>query len=142
VAGAKTNNHKGEVELWLNDGSGNMSLADYASADDAVLAVAVGQLDYGNSSLDIAAGTAARSVQAWFCDPSASDPTGIIPANESWADANTGGVVNAVAIQKVEASRNDPWNDPLNDIICGTAVNSTSGEIVIYLNPYVWTLTP
>ena len=142
VSGTQTNTHKGEVELWLNNGSGILSLADYAAADDAVLSVAVGQIDYGNSSLDIAAGTAARSVQAWFCDPSAPDPTGIIPPNESWADANTGGVVNAVAIQKVEASRNDPYNDPLNDIICGTAVSSTSGEIVIYLNPYVWTLTP
>ncbi len=142
VAGTQTNNTKGKIELWLNAGNGTMTLSDQATADNAVLSVALGPIDYGNTSLDIVAGTAAKSVQVWFCDRSAASPSGIIPANESWADRNTGGVVNAVAVQKIEASRDHPEYDPLYDIVCGTAVNSTSGEIVIYLNPYVWTLTP
>ena len=52
--------------------------------------------------------------------------------------ANAGGIVNAVAIVKVQASRDYPGEDLLNDIVVGTAVNQTTGEIVIYLNPYVW----
>lgn len=140
VVGTQTGRNNGTVELWLNDGSGDFSLGDQAVADNVVLSVAVGQLDYGNTSADIAAGTADRSVQVWFCDPEA-DPADIMPPTESWADANTGGLVNAIAIQKVEASKDRPEDDLLNDIVVGTAISPTSGEIVIYLNPYVWAIT-
>ena len=119
-----------------------MALGDYATADDNVLSLALGQIDYGNQSLDIVAGTPARSVQSWFCDPQAATAAGIIPTQASWADANAGGAVNAVTIAKLEASRDDSGRDLLNDIVCGTAINGSSGAIVIYLNPYVWTLNP
>jgi hypothetical protein len=107
-----------------------------------VLSVAVGAIDYGNQSLDIVAGSDARSVECWFCDPEAATAAEIIPSNASWADANTGGAVNAVSIAKLEANRDDPAHDLLNDIVCGTAIDGASGAIVIYLNPYVWTLNP
>jgi len=102
----------------------------------------VGPVDYGNTSNDIVAGTAAKSVQCWFCNAAAATPGAIIPAVESWADANTGGLVNAVSIVKIEASKDHADSDLLNDIVCGTAKTTTSGEIVVYLNPYVWTLNP
>jgi hypothetical protein len=140
VTGTKTNTNAGEVELWLNDGAGTMTRADYAAADGVVMCLALGRLDYGNDSIDIAAGTGARSVQAWFCEPEAIRSNEIIPADESWADANAGGAVNDIAIRKIEASRDYPDMDYLNDIVVGTAITTTSGEIVIYLNPYVWTL--
>jgi hypothetical protein len=141
VAGLQTGSRRGEVELWLNEGNGSMFLADKVPADDVVLSIALGQLDLYNSSLDIAAGTAARSVQAWFCYPEAAVVGDIIPIAESWADANAGGLVNAIAIRKVQASRDNPESDLLNDIVVGTAVSQTTGEIVVYLNPYVWTVT-
>jgi len=141
VVGTKTGNNDGAVELWLNDGTGEMSLGDFAAADHVVLSLALGEID-PDRSLDIVAGTGARSVQSWFCDPDAERATDIIPALESWADANTGGVVNAISIRKVEASRDRPGDDPLNDVICGTAISATSGEIVIYLNPFVWVYNP
>ncbi|HWN81620.1 MAG TPA: hypothetical protein VNM87_05970, partial [Candidatus Udaeobacter sp.] len=125
----------------LNNGSGTLTSSDYAVADDIVLSVAVGQIDT-TASLDIVAGTNARSVQVWFCNSSAAQATGIIPTDESWADANTGGIVNAIAVRKIEASANNPSIDLLNDIVCGTAISATSGEIVIYLNPFVWTYNP
>jgi len=119
-----------------------MTRGDYQSADQVVLSVAVGPIDYGNTSLDIVAGTAAKSVQCWFCDPAAVTADKIIPTVESWADANTGGLVNAVSIVKVEATKDNANADLLYDIVCGTAKTTTSGEVVIYLNPYVWTLNP
>jgi hypothetical protein len=119
-----------------------MTRGDSQLADDVVLSVAVGPIDYGNTSNDIVAGTAARSVQCWFCDRAAATPDKIIPSLESWADANAGGLVNAVSIVKVEATKDNADSDLLNDIVCGTAKTTTSGEIVIYLNPYVWTLNP
>ena len=116
------------------------SVVPRASADSQVYSVAVGDLELTQNGLDIAAGTEDRSIQVWFCDPNASVPSGIIPATESWADANAGGVVNALAIGKVEKSVDYKAQDPLNDIVVGTAITETTGEIVIYLNPYVWTL--
>jgi prepilin-type N-terminal cleavage/methylation domain-containing protein len=142
VAGLQSGVKRGEVELWLNDGTGAMTRGDSQLADDVVLSVAVGPIDYGNTSNDIVAGTAARSVQCWFCDRAAATPDKIIPSLESWADANAGGLVNAVSIVKVEATKDNADSDLLNDIVCGTAKTTTSGEIVIYLNPYVWTLNP
>ncbi len=140
VAGTKTGMNSGEVELWLNNGEGSVTRADYARADGVVMCLALGRLDYGNESLDIAIGNGARSVQAWFCNPEADSPSEIIPANESWADANAGGAVNDIAIRRIETSRDHPEYDFLNDIVVGTAISATSGEIVLYLNPYVWTL--
>jgi hypothetical protein len=144
VTGTKTGVHSGTVELWLNESrSGDFVLADKAEADDVVLSLALGRIDTDvANSPDIVAGTAARSLQVWFCDSEATDPTQIIPANESWADANVGGVVNAVAIARVGASRDHPEYDPLLDIIAGTATSSTSGEVVVYMNPYAWTMNP
>jgi hypothetical protein len=118
-----------------------MTSSDYAAADDIVLSVGVGKIDL-DDNLDIACGTNARSVQSWFCVPDAAQANGIIPTDESWADANTGGVVNALSIRKIEAPADRSYLDPLNDIVCGTAISATSGEIVIYLNPFVWTFNP
>lgn len=140
VLGVRTGNGKGRVELWLNDGWGYMAWADEAIADGEVLSLALGQIDYGNSSLDIVAGTDKRVVHSWFCDPLAALPSDIIPSSASWSDANAGGKVATVAIAKVETSRDTPEYDPLNDIVVGTAITNTTGAIVIYLNPYVWTL--
>jgi hypothetical protein len=139
IAGERTGTNTGQVEFWKNDGSGNFSRADYVSADGPVTAVALGTID-PDYSLDVLAGNENRSVQSWFCNSSVSDD--ILPAAESWADANTGGVVNAIAVGKVETSGDTPDEDPLYDVIVGTAITSTTGEIVIYLNPYVFTLTP
>jgi len=140
VAGTKTGNSSGKVELWLNDGYGNLSKADEAAAEDVVLCVALGQIDYGNSSLDIVAGNEGETIQAWFCDPSAAQNNGIIPLYESWSDAYAGGVVHDLVIRKLEANQDDPSADVLNDIVAGTSINASSGEIVLYFNPYVWTL--
>jgi hypothetical protein len=118
-----------------------MTSSDFAAADDVVLSLALGKIDLLDT-IDIAAGTAARSLQTWFCDPLALTASGIIPTNESWADANAGGLVNAVSIRKIEAPANNPSLDTLNDIVCGTAISATSGEIVVYLNPFVWTYNP
>lgn len=141
VAGTRTRKNAGEVELWLNNGTGKIVLGDEADADGEVLSLALGQIDYGNNSLDIVAGTKAKTVQVWFCDPAAS-PAAIVPTFESWSDANAGGQVTAVAIAKIEQTRDNPEKDLLNDIVVGTAVTEFSGEIVLYLNPYVWTLNP
>jgi prepilin-type N-terminal cleavage/methylation domain-containing protein len=142
VTGTKTGTSTGQVEVWLNDGLGGMALSDAAVADKIVLCVAVGPIDYGNTTNDIVAGTTSRRVQSWFCDSEAASPSEIIPVGESWSDANAGGTVTAVAIGKVEAPWTAPYSDLLNDVVCGTAITSTTGEIVIYLNPYVWTLSP
>ncbi len=142
VTGTKTGTNTGQVEVWLNDGMGGMTLSDAAVADKIVLCVAVGPIDYGNTTNDIVAGTSSRRVQSWFCDSEAATSSEIVPVGESWSDANAGGTVTAVAIGKVEAPWTAPYLDLLNDIVCGTAITSTTGEIVIYLNPYVWTLTP
>jgi hypothetical protein len=142
VAGTKTNTKSGEVELWLNSDGTSLTLADYAAARGPVLCVALGKLDYGNDDVDIAAGNSEKSVQAWFCDGTASPVSGIVPTNESWSDAAAGGVVNAVCITKLECSQDSPGSDVLNDIVIGTAVSDTAGEIVVYLNPYISLLQP
>jgi len=141
VAGTKTGNNSGRVDLWLGDDTGDLSPGDHVIADEVVLSIAVGPIDLG-TGLDIAAGTAARSVQAWFCVPEADEPDQIMPTIDSWGDANTGGIVNALAIRKLEAPADRSYLDPLSDIVCGTAISATSGEIVIYLNPFVWTYNP
>jgi hypothetical protein len=142
VAGTRTGHKSGKVELWLNDGAGTLRLADVAAAEDIVLSVAVGQIDHGNASPDVVAGTNRGSVQAWFSDPAAAREDEILPAANSWKDASTGGAVKDIAIAKLETSQDTPHLDLLNDVIAGTSVSSSQGEVVIYLNPYVWTLNP
>ena len=141
VAGTKTGNSSGKVELFLNDGTGNMASSDHAIADDNVLSIAVGKIDL-DDNLDVVCGTDGGSVLAWFCDPDAAQVTAIIPANTSWGDANTGGSVNAVSLRQIEAPADNPALDQLSDIVCGTAISATSGEIVLYLNPFVCTHNP
>jgi hypothetical protein len=60
----------------------------------------------------------------------------------SWADANAGGAVNALAIGKLECSQDYPDTDPLADIVAGTATSTSTGDLVIYLNPYASTVLP
>ncbi|TPW03416.1 MAG: hypothetical protein FD129_3049, partial [bacterium] len=139
VLGERTGTNSGRVELWTNDGLGVFTMVDDAVADGAVTCVALGLIDQ-DAALDIVAGNEARTVQAWFCDNT--DATAVIPDTESWADANTGGTVNAVAIGKIESSTDTPGDDPLFDIVVGTAITATTGDIVIYLNPYVDVITP
>ncbi|MDZ4806544.1 MAG: VCBS repeat-containing protein, partial [Candidatus Eisenbacteria bacterium] len=139
ILGERTGNAAGRVELWANDGAGAFTMVDYATADGAVTCVAVGLIDQ-DAAMDIVAGNEARTVQSWFCDNT--QAVNVIPANEDWADANTGGTVNAVAIGKIETSVDTPGNDPLNDIVVGTAITATTGDIIIYLNPYVDVITP
>jgi len=81
------------------------------------------------------------AVQAFFCDPSAASGN-IIPAVQSWADANAGGSVNAVAIGKLECSQDRLGDDPVPDIVAGTSTGASTGDIVIYLNPYSSTVIP
>jgi hypothetical protein len=138
----------GKVEFWKNAGTLSNALArrDEQATPGPALSVAIGTLDPG-SSLDIVVGTAGAggstppSVQAFFCRP---DATGgdIIPSTFSWADANAGGSVNAVAIGRLECSLDQPDEDALQDIVAGTATSASTGDLVIYLNPYAATLYP
>ncbi|HEX7878683.1 MAG TPA: hypothetical protein VF720_04705, partial [Candidatus Eisenbacteria bacterium] len=139
VFGERTGNNTGRVELWTNNGSGVFSMADQVAADGPVTCVALGLIDQ-DLYLDIAAGNEARTVQAWFCNGSVQAQ--VIPSAENWADANTGGTVNAIAIGKIETSIDTPDLDVLNDIVVGTAITATTGDIIIYLNPYVDVITP
>ena len=143
VTGTKTGTSTGQVELWLNDGTGahDPLRCGRRRQDRAVRGGRAPSITATRRN-DIVAGTSNRRVQAWFCDSQAATPSEIIPDGESWSDANAGGSVTAVAIGKVEAPWTAPSSDLLNDIVCGTAITSTTGEIVIYLNPYVWTLSP
>jgi hypothetical protein len=105
-----------------------------------VLSVATGLIDIGNNYPDVVAGNADHTIQAWFSDPN--DGFDVLPTFESWADANAGGEVHAIGIAKLEEGAPNAGSDVLYDIVAGTAISATEGEIVIYLNPYVWTLTP
>jgi hypothetical protein len=66
----------------------------------------------------------------------------IIPNVFSWSDANAGGAVNALTVGKLECSQDRLNDDALNDIIAGTATSASTGDIVIYLNPYTATILP
>jgi hypothetical protein len=139
VLGERTGSNAGRVELWTNNGSGAFTMVDNVIADGAVTCLALGLLDQ-DLSMDIAAGNEARTVQAWFCNDTVAAQ--VIPSAESWADANTGGTVNAIAIGKIESSTDTPDTDLLYDIVVGTAITATTGDIIIYLNPYVDVITP
>lgn len=139
VTGLKTGNNSGKVQVWKNAGTGFV-WADEAVADGVVLSVATGLIDIGNNYPDVVAGNADHTIQAWFSDPN--DGFDVLPTFESWADANAGGEVHAIGIAKLEEGAPNAGSDVLYDIVAGTAISATEGEIVIYLNPYVWTLTP
>ena len=111
------------------------------------LSIAVGPRDPANNNPDIVVGTAGAggstppAVQIYFVNPSAASGN-IIPATFSWADANAGGAVNAVAIGKLECSQDRLNDDGLYDVVAGTATSASTGDLVIYLNPYSSTIVP
>ena len=139
VAGTKTGASTGKVEFWKGTGWG-FEKADDAPADGVVLSVAVGPLSYPDTDPDVAAGTKSRRVEVWFADPSRGDD--LLPDFPSWSDANAGGEVKALEVAKLEVGLTNAGDDLLYDLVVGTSTSPTSGEIVIYLNPYVWTLQP
>jgi hypothetical protein len=149
VTAVRTGTNSGKIEFWHNNGTlaGALSRRDQQATPGPALCVAVGQLDAGNSSLDIVVGTAGAggatppAVQAFFCDANAASGA-IIPDVFSWADANAGGAVNAIAVGRIECSLDRPNEDPLLDIVAGTATSASTGDLVIYLNPYASTIYP
>jgi len=50
--------------------------------------------------------------------------------------------VNALSIGRLECSQDDLSGDALNDIVAGTSTSASTGDIVIYLNPYSSTVLP
>ena len=149
VTAIKTGNTTGKIEFWQGKGTivSGLVRRDEQATPGPAISVAVGRVDYGNFGNDIVVGTAGAgggtppAVQAFFCDPDAINGA-IIPNVFSWADANAGGSVNAVAIGKLECSLDAPDEDPLADIIAGTATSASTGDLVIYLNPYASTILP
>ena len=149
VVALRTGNNTGKCEFWHNNGTLSSSLTredEIATAGPAT-AIALGPLVYNSTTNDIVVGTAGAgggtppAVQAFFCNPSA--PSGnIIPAVQSWSDANAGGTVNALAIGKLECSQDHLDQDPVPDIVAGTSTGASTGDIVIYLNPYTSTVLP
>jgi len=148
ITAVRTGSTTGKIEFWKNAGtlSNALSRKDEQATPGPALSVAVGNVDPG-SGLDIVVGTAGAggatppSVLAYFCKPDA-DNGAIIPDVLSWADANAGGSVNAVAIGRLECSLDHPDEDALQDIVAGTATSASTGELVIYLNPYASTIFP
>lgn len=149
ITAVKTGSSTGKIEFWHNNGTmaGALTRQDEQATPGPAISVAVGRLDYGNVTNDIVVGTAGGggatppAIQAFFCDASAIGGN-IIPSSFSWADANAGGAVNALAIGKVECSQDYPDSDPLADIVAGTATSTSTGDLVIYLNPYASTVLP
>jgi hypothetical protein len=149
VTAIRTGNTTGKIEFWKNNGTIVSSLVrrDEQATPGPAISVAVGRVDYGNLGNDIVVGTSGAgggtppAVQAFFCDPDGINGA-IIPNTFSWADANAGGSVNALAIGKLECSQDAPDKDPLADIIAGTATSASTGDLVIYLNPYAATIFP
>ncbi len=149
VVACKTGNNTGKCEFWHNNGTMTSSLTkqDEITTDGPATAVTVGPLVYNSSNNDIVVGTAGAgggtppAVQAFFCNPSGASGN-IIPAAQSWSDANAGGTVNAVAIGKLECSQDHLDQDPVPDIVAGTSTSASTGDIVIYLNPYSSTVGP
>ena len=148
VTAVRTGNTTGKIEFWKNSGSllGALARRDEQATPGPALSVALGQINPG-SDLDIVVGTAGAggstppSVQAYFCDSAASGGA-VIPNIFSWADANAGGSVNAVAVGRLECSQDRLSDDPLQDIVAGTATSASTGDLVIYLNPYASTILP
>lgn len=149
VTAVKNGTSSGKIEFWHNNGTlaGALTRQDEQATPGPALSLAVGRLDWGSFSNDIVVGTAGSggatppAIQAFFCDASAAGGA-IIPNIYSWSDANAGGAVNALAIGKLECSQDYPDNDPLEDIVAGTATSASTGDLVIYLNPYASTVLP
>jgi hypothetical protein len=149
VVALRTGNNTGKCEFWHNNGTmtGSLTKQDEITTAGPATAVALGPLVYNSSSNDIVIGTSGAgggtppAVQAFFCNPSAAAGN-IIPAAQSWADANAGGTVNALAIGKLECSQDHLDQDPVPDIVAGTSTGASTGDIVIYLNPYSSTVIP
>ncbi|MEK7317024.1 MAG: VCBS repeat-containing protein, partial [Candidatus Eisenbacteria bacterium] len=148
ITAVKTGSTTGKIEFWQGQGTLLAALArrDAQATPGPALSVAVGRLDV-TAGLDIVVGTAGAggstppAVQMFFCDPDAAAGA-IIPDLYSWADANAGGSVNAVAIGRLECSQDRLGDDQLNDVIAGTATSASEGDLVIYLNPYSSTIVP
>lgn len=149
VVGLRTGSNAGKIEYWQGSGSmiGALTKKDEQVTPGPALSVALGHIDYGNTDLDIVVGTAGAggasppAVQAYFCNAYAVNGA-IIPSMFGWADANAGGAVNALAIGKLECSQDNPDDDKLADIVAGTATSASTGNLVIYLNPYTSTIYP
>jgi hypothetical protein len=149
VTAVRNGSNTGKIEFWKNNGtiSGALTKKDEQATAGPAISLALGAIDFGNTSNDIVVGTAGAgggtppAVQAYFCDPAATNGA-IIPNILSWADANAGGAVNALAIGKLECSQDTPDDDLLADIVAGTATGASTGELVIYLNPYAATIYP
>jgi hypothetical protein len=149
VTAIRTGSNTGKAEFWHNNGTTTLALTkqdDVATLGPAT-ALALGPLVYNSTNNDIAVGTAGAgggtppAVQAFFCNPSAAAGN-VIPAAQSWADANAGGSVNALAIGRLECSQDHLDQDPVPDIVAGTSTGTSTGDIVIYLNPYSSTVLP
>jgi hypothetical protein len=148
VTAVRSGSTTGMVEFWKGNGTYSNALTrlDQAATSGPAISLALGPVDF-NTSNDIVVGTSGAgggvppAVQAFFCDPNGTNGN-IIPDVESWADANAGGSVNAVAIGKLECSQDHPDDDPLADIVAGTATSASTGDLVIYLNPYASTIYP
>jgi hypothetical protein len=149
VVALKTGNTTGKIEYWENNGSiiGALTKRDEQVTPGPAISLAIGPIDYGNTSNDIVVGTAGAggstppALQAYFCNPFAVNGA-IIPNVFNWSDANAGGSVNSLAIGKLQCGRDNPDDDALNDIVAGTATSASTGDLVIYLNPYASTLIP
>src|SRR6185295_9237408 len=149
VVALRTGNTTGKCEFWHNNGTltGTLTKQDEIATNGPATAVTVGPLVYASTNNDIVVGTAGAgggtppAVQAFFCNPAAASGN-IIPAAQSWADANSGGTVNALAIGRLECSQDRLSDDPVPDIVAGTSTGASTGDIVIYLNPYSSTVTP
>jgi hypothetical protein len=149
ITAVRTGNLTGKIEFWKGSGLmiGALARRDEQATPGPAISVAIGPIDYGNASNDIVVGTSGAggatppAVQIYFCDPNATGGA-IIPNSFSWADANAGGSVNAVAIGKLQCSQDTPDNDPLNDIVAGTATSASTGDLVIYMNPYASLIVP
>jgi prepilin-type N-terminal cleavage/methylation domain-containing protein len=124
VIGLRTGNNAGKMEYWQNNGT----ITNAVTKRDEQVTPGAG-------------GATPPAVQAYFCDPNAANGA-IIPPIYGWADANAGGSVNAVAIGKLECSQDHLDDDPLADIVAGTATGASTGDLVIYLNPYSDTIYP
>ena len=128
-------------------GAGYSTWLFWDGRKDSLWAQALGPLVYNSTNNDIAVGTAGAgggtppAVQAFFCNPAAASGN-IIPSVQSWSDANAGGAVNALAIARLECSQDVLALDPVPDIVAGTSTGASTGDIVIYLNPYSSTVLP
>jgi prepilin-type N-terminal cleavage/methylation domain-containing protein len=149
VTAIRTGNVTGKIEFWHNNATmiGALSRRDEQATPGPAISVAVGPIDWPNGFNDIVVGTSGAggatppAVQIFFCDPAATGGA-IIPNLFSWCDANAGGAVNAVAVAKLQCSMDTPDTDQLFDVVAGTATSASTGDLVIYMNPYASLIVP